>query len=57
MQGRLYITGGCSGHKDSMEVYCPDTNIWTVVDTKLVFSGRIGSAFITNKYLTTFIDT
>ena len=57
MQGRLYITGGCSGHKDSMEVYCPDTNIWTVVDTKLVFSGRIGGAFITNKYLTTFIDT
>ena len=40
-----------------MEVYCPDTNIWTVVDTKLVFSGRIGGAFITNKYLTTFIDT
>ena len=55
-QGRLYITGGCSGHRDTMEVYSPETDIWTDIDTKLVFSGRIGGAFVMKNYDLSFCD-
>lgn len=55
-QGRLYITGGCSGRRDTMEVYCPETDLWTDIDTKLVFSGRIGGAFVMKNYDLSFCD-
>ena len=41
---------GCSGRRDTLEVYCPETDLWTDIDTKLVFSGRIGGAFVMKNY-------
>ena len=48
--GRLYIIGGRSGGGEAVEVYSPDTDTWTLVDTQLRISGRVCSAGVMKMY-------